>query len=410
MSDKNLILFTSEYPFGSTYAFIEADLEYLLQRFNKIYIIPWDRGNGFRKTPNNIEVVTEFLDKYDRNMVLKLYKWDIIKILSQELFVGNLFNPEVNHQISLLFRILDRSHRIKKWIEKEGLRDSLFYTYWLNDWGTVLSILKSQHSIDKYYSRAHGYDLYEDRSKYGFIPFRRLQLHCVDKVFLVSDDGYNYLVKKYPQYAQKFIVSKLGTKDFGINKIKSGNSVVLLSIGAINHTKRIDLIVEILKKVHIDICWIHYGDGPLMEEVVSKAKNLASNITCQFMGDVSHLDIMNYLQKKPIDLLVNVSASEGIPVSIMEAISFGIPVFATDVGGIREIVNDKTGKLFEKDFDKEFFAENINNFKKSIYASDEFRKGVRNFWKKNFYAQKNYMQFVNQLDNSIRERQNDNNS
>ena len=45
------------------------------------------------------------------------------------------------------------------------------------------------------------------------------------------------------------------------------------------------------------------------------------------------------------DLFVNMSLSEGIPVSIMEAISFGIPIIATNVGGNAEIVNDETGVL-----------------------------------------------------------------
>ena len=48
----------------------------------------------------------------------------------------------------------------------------------------------------------------------------------------------------------------------------------------------------------------------------------------------------------PVDLFLTVSANEGIPVSIMEAQSFGIPVIATDVGGISEIVNNVNGSYF----------------------------------------------------------------
>lgn len=41
------------------------------------------------------------------------------------------------------------------------------------------------------------------------------------------------------------------------------------------------------------------------------------------------------------------SDSEGIPVSIMEAMSFGIPVIARNVGGMSEIVNEENGLLLE---------------------------------------------------------------
>lgn len=52
------------------------------------------------------------------------------------------------------------------------------------------------------------------------------------------------------------------------------------------------------------------------------------------------------------DLFVNMSLSEGIPVSIMEAISFGIPIIATNVGGNAEIVNDETGVLIPVNIDQ----------------------------------------------------------
>ena len=47
----------------------------------------------------------------------------------------------------------------------------------------------------------------------------------------------------------------------------------------------------------------------------------------------------------PVDLFLNVSEYEGVPVSVMEAQSFGIPVIATAVGGTPEIVNEENGFL-----------------------------------------------------------------
>ena len=50
----------------------------------------------------------------------------------------------------------------------------------------------------------------------------------------------------------------------------------------------------------------------------------------------------NYLH---IDLFINTSSSEGVPVSIMEALSVGIPIIATDVGGTKEIVTKTTARI-----------------------------------------------------------------
>ena len=50
-----------------------------------------------------------------------------------------------------------------------------------------------------------------------------------------------------------------------------------------------------------------------------------------------------------MDYFINLSDSEGIPVSIMEAMSVGIPIIARDVGGNREIVTNNNGCLLEGD-------------------------------------------------------------
>ncbi|NCO54621.1 MAG: glycosyltransferase, partial [Bacteroidetes bacterium] len=63
-----------------------------------------------------------------------------------------------------------------------------------------------------------------------------------------------------------------------------------------------------------------------------------------------------------VDLFINVSESEGIPVSIMEALSAGIPVIATNVGGTNEIVNNDVGFLIDKEFEINTAVNIINNY------------------------------------------------
>jgi glycosyltransferase involved in cell wall biosynthesis len=108
---------------------------------------------------------------------------------------------------------------------------------------------------------------------------------------------------------------------------------------------------------------------------------------------------MKEYTEKPYHLFVNVSESEGIPVSIMEALSFGIPCIATDVGGTREIVRDKyNGILLEKDFEPEVLADWISYFAKlpdSEYQA--YRNRSRLSWQENYDADRNYKAFVNTL-------------
>jgi len=107
--------------------------------------------------------------------------------------------------------------------------------------------------------------------------------------------------------------------------------------------------------------------------------------------------VMEFYKTNPIDLFINVSSSEGIPVSIMEAQAFGVPVMATDVGGTAEIVNNENGILLPANPSVEAIADEISAL---IGNQTELKKkrGISvNNWKTYFNAEENYRNFSKQL-------------
>ena len=92
------------------------------------------------------------------------------------------------------------------------------------------------------------------------------------------------------------------------------------------------------------------------------------------------------------------SASEGIPVSIMEAQSVGIPVIATEVGGVPEIVNSCNGWIVPKHFDAITISTIIDTyFLTSKNAIMHKREAAYENWKKYYNGQINYLNFSHQL-------------
>ena len=82
----------------------------------------------------------------------------------------------------------------------------------------------------------------------------------------------------------------------------------------------------------------------------------------------------------------------------MEAMSFGIPCIATDVGGTGEIVKNDHGTLISKDA----AAGDIEEAIRAVYNMDEedyqtLRHNARRFWENNFDADKNYNDFFEEL-------------
>lgn len=97
---------------------------------------------------------------------------------------------------------------------------------------------------------------------------------------------------------------------------------------------------------HPDAIFLVVGDGPLKADLIAEACRLGIEANVRFTGFRS--DIRNLISM--VDLYVCSSVSEGISLSILEAMAAGKPVIATSVGGNKEIVvNDETGILVKAD-------------------------------------------------------------
>jgi len=115
---------------------------------------------------------------------------------------------------------------------------------------------------------------------------------------------------------------------------------------------------------------------------------------------------MKYYENNGVDLFINLSDIEGIPVSVMEAMSYGIPSIARDVGGISELViNGLNGILLPENTDANFISLKINNLIDAKERNLDYfnRKKVKQFIKENYNANKNYEDFYNKILNEYNE-------
>ena len=189
---------------------------------------------------------------------------------------------------------------------------------------------------------------------------------------------------------------RLGVNEQTVSSQKKSDGLVIVSCSSFIPLKRVNLIVDILKSIQTKVKWIHFGDGPLMNEVKQKAvKELGENIISEFKGYVRHDDVIRFYKENYVDLFVNVSELEGIPVSIMEAISFGIPVTGCNICGVPEIVTSQTGFLWDVNFKPKEAAKQIESYLTVEESKkEELRSSAKNFWNENFNADKNYKAFI----------------
>ncbi len=223
-----------------------------------------------------------------------------------------------------------------------------------------------------------------------------------DNVYTVCPAGFEYM-KKINIYPEKIKISRLGVHDHGMNPFDPQGRFTLVSCSSLNIQKRVEKIAESLKYVDFELTWIHFGGNgnsmPIEKFREFCASTVPGNIRYEFRGSVSNRSLMEFYGSHPINLFIHLSDSEAITVAIQEAASFGIPILAANAGGVSEIVNERTGMLVENDFDVKKVAALIAKFRNSEMNTEPFRKGVKEFWKEHFSAEKNYTSFYKDITN-----------
>lgn len=402
---KLLLLLTASYPFDSGEEFLENELRFS-RGFDKIMICPCglkENSLQTRTLPESVECVCAKRipigrSKYGTLLRLPCVRSELLRLVR----TGKFSIARTHETLFFMKNAMSIFHALKLEESIQVADDVTIYSYWFYDAaaaGALLAeYLRAKGKKVKLVSRAHGFDVHEDRSPLKYLPMRDFLMKSVETVFPCSEEGAKTLRNHFPQFAGKVHVSHLGTCDRGS---RSGNRTGfhLVSCSYVVPVKRLHLIAEALKKADFPVRWTHIGSGPLAPRLKELAGTLPSCVRAEFPGAMKNADVLNFYQKQDVTVFVNVSSSEGIPVSIMEACSFGIPVIATDVGGTSEIVKDKeNGFLLRADFAPEELLQALNRIR-SMNGEDyeKLCKNSRSIWENSFSAERNYPEFYEVL-------------
>lgn len=125
-----------------------------------------------------------------------------------------------------------------------------------------------------------------------------------------------------------------------IHKIKD-NDILLLFVGYLDTFKGIFELINAfydVNKRNKNSMLMIIGEGPKYDELKKKVFELDLEKSVIFTGKVSPVNVHEYYQSA--DIFVLPSYTEGIPISILEAMACGLPIVSSDVGGIPEVVKD----------------------------------------------------------------------
>jgi glycosyltransferase involved in cell wall biosynthesis len=119
---------------------------------------------------------------------------------------------------------------------------------------------------------------------------------------------------------------------------KKNGEVWLIHTGRLVHKNALDMVIRAMPLLPVSVFFFMLGDGPDKNELVNLACELDVSSRVHFHPYVSMEEIPNYL--KACDIFVRPSRSEGMGNSFIEAMAAGLPVIATQEGGIADFLFD----------------------------------------------------------------------
>ena len=173
------------------------------------------------------------------------------------------------------------------------------------------------------------------------------------KIICVSDYDKNLAIREVPELHDKLITVHNCIPDTKYrknwNEYNEANPLQIITVARFSPQKKIKETLQILteslkRKMPIHITFI--GDGPQFNEFVNYAKELQLDNNVAFLG--ARTDVEKLLPQ--YDLFLLLSNWEGFPISIIEAMRAGLPVMASDVGGVKEaVIHGENGWLIPRD-------------------------------------------------------------
>jgi colanic acid/amylovoran biosynthesis glycosyltransferase len=410
----NLFVICNDYPFDIGEPYFENELIINEKKFDKIYlVIPEynieDKTPKYYLPPNAEIIPLNIKSKLSKSKALyiALLKADFYSELFTILFNYKQL-PTVSRLKTLINYYAKSALFIHMFLPKVAGKfknGDILYTYWCTEYTYAIAQLKDKISA-KAITRLHGWDVYYERSANNYLPFRPTIFKKLNQAYTVSQNGTDYLLNKTStKFKNKIRPAFLGTLPTAFIDTPKSTDLHILSLSNIVGVKQLHKIIDALALINgVHIIWTHIGGGNGFEEFAARVKNTLkdkTNIRYQLLGAKHKTEVYELLQSSDYHCLVNTSDYEGLPVSFMEALSFGIPIIAPKVGGIPEIVEHKiNGVLIAQRPTPEQVAFGIKAIAEMTpEAYKTMRVNAYEMWKNKFNAEKNYTQFAEEIIN-----------
>ncbi|MCC6251045.1 MAG: glycosyltransferase [Bacteroidia bacterium] len=407
---ESALVFTLFYPYTSFDYYVDIEIEMLCNKFKTVYIVPSNIvGDLVRPLPANAILLN--IKSETNGLKFKKFVWLSTDYVCEiwEAFKQGKLNFTLFKHISIQFKKVAAFKRLLQSVFAKDKDLHFVYSHWMLEGAYAAAFLKKSFNFIQV-SKAHSLDIYKERHIKNYIPFLKSTVVNINQIHFISQVGMNYFKSNYNFgiEASKLFVSRLGirnTREY--REYISTDTLRIISVCYIYPLKRVELILAAIAEIdEFKVEWHHIG--AYYPEHTDKLKQEAQvvlkqhqNLCIHWVGDLSVPEVYEYYNNHSFDLFVSTSSSEGIPVSMMECMSFGIPVVSTNVGGVAEIVeHQKNGFLLDSNVNPKAIAQYLRDYYyMAQHEKSRYRLNAYNKWKTEYNADVNYKKFIDKAFN-----------
>lgn len=401
----SFVLVCSNYPFtgrAGEVTFVAPEVERLARVLGRVCVAPQHAHGPALPLPQGVEV--------DLSLARALRRGHGLAYLHALAWPG--FWPEMSRALrsggltgcARVWRWAAFAQVTWRWARARAAGDEpvLFATYWRGGSTLALARLAAIRPHTAAISRVHGHELYAERWRPAFQPWVSVYAELA-LVVPISRHGQDYLLAQGVAPGRLWL-SRLGTEAAPLARASEDGWVRVVSCSAMVALKRVPLIARAMCELArqlpaLHLHWTHFGAGADLDDVRAILMAGPSNLHADLPGHVDNATVLSHYAQHPVDLFMQLSESEGLPVSIQEACAAGIPVLATDVGGVAEIVGAENGLLLPASPTVDEVACAVRRL--YVDANPEMRARMRTSararWAADFDAERNHLRFAQRM-------------
>lgn len=206
-------------------------------------------------------------------------------------------------------------------------------------------------------------------------------LNSSDMIVFVGRKNKERFAELHPELKDKLHHVHTGIDDFGLNERPEGRTkLTFLCVGTVDSRKNQRALIDVAQDetVASRVRFVVVGGGPDVESCIKYAAQKGVSDIVRFVGTSN--EVINYYRKA--DALISVSVDEGLPTVALEAMSCGLPLLLTDVGGCEEVI-EGNGVLIPS-CDTESIVKGLHEFLSKLEEGEISGKASRMLYERRY--------------------------